>query len=993
MACVRTGYSFRAAVGHLDDIAARIKDIGWTHGPITDRCSTFGFNRWTKACAKHGLQPVYGVELAVTRELGAKKPILDYWTFIARDDISALHDLIWLATSNPGREPSLTYSQAQRAEGVFKIAGHRCDITAITGDDLVFLGLSPATPRGLFRKWAATSWPVLAVPNNFFPLEKDREFYRVTLGRFADNQSYHQHIVSDEEWYAALGWIDDTARASAISNRDYVLGKSKATLKKATLLHPDRPATLLEMCQKGAEQLGVDLSDPVYAARLERELGLIAEKQFEDYFYIIADMVMWAKQRMVVGPARGSSCGSLACYLLGITSIDPIPYGLIFERFIDTTRADLPDIDLDFSDERRQLVFDYVEGKYGSERVARLGTVGMFKPKSALNQAGIALKVPRWQIERVSDNIIQRSSGDSRAMQQLEDTLKDTAAGRTLLEQHPNILIAAGMEGHPNVASQHAAGIVVTQEPVRNYVAVDARTKSAMCDKKDAEDLNLLKIDALGLTQLSIFERTLQLIGQPDRTGFLESLPTDDRDAFDVLNKGHFAGIFQFMGGALKSLTKQVHINKFDDIVNITALARPGPMASGGANTWVKRRTGREPVSFPHPLFEPYLSETLGIVIYQEQVLQIGREIGDLTWAQVTALRKAMSKSLGKEFFNQFGDPWKAAAMAKGIPAEVLDKVWDDLCAYGAWSFNKSHAVAYGLVSYWCCWLKAHHPVEFAAATLDAEKDPARQIALLKELSDEGITYVPIDPDHSTDRWEPKGNTLIGPLTNVKGLGPASVLTILESRRTGNPLRPAIKKKLVAAKTEIDTLFPVRDRVKQLYPDLSAANILTEPTNIIDAQCGLHGDVVIIGVARKIAPKDENEAVNVAKRGGRVLSGPSAALNLFIRDDTDEIFCKIDRFKFEQMGKAVVERGRAGKAIYAIKGTIPPEFRMIKVKAIRYIGDMDDEVDARGAGKGKRPTRARTELGGDRQAARPHTRRGGKQALSTIQDAERDQGS
>jgi DNA polymerase III alpha subunit len=251
---------------------------------------------------------------------------------------------------------------------------------------------------------------------------------------------------------------------------------------------------------------------------------------------------------MVVGPARGSSCGSLVCYLLNITTIDPIPFGLIFERFIDINRTDLPDIDIDFSDERRQLVFDYAEEKYGRAHVARLGTVGLFKPRSALKQAGASLRIPTWRIEKVLDSLIERSSGDARAMFALEDTLKGTEAGRAMLSEFPEALIAGRMEGHPANSSQHAAGIVITQEPVAEYVAVDARSKATMCDKKDAEVLNLLKIDALGLTQLSIFERTLKLAGLPDVSGWLEQLPLDDQAAFDVLNKQHFAGIFQFTG-------------------------------------------------------------------------------------------------------------------------------------------------------------------------------------------------------------------------------------------------------------------------------------------------------------------------------------------------------------------------------------------------------------------------------------------------------------
>lgn len=946
LALIRTGYSFKTAIGHLSDVQSRLQEIGWTAAPIADRNSTFGFNRWKKLARKAGMKPVYGVELAVTPSLGEKRPPLDYWTFLAIKETADLNEAIFLATSNPGKEPSLTYSQALSLPGLIKISGERL-LTGMVplGAENFYVGLSPATSKGLASTTAGH--PCVASSANVFPREGDRELYRLALGRNAQNQSYAQHILSEEEWLKATAWTVSAERQKeALANRQAILDLCHADLNVATLLKPAHPLTLRQMCEEGARMLGVDLSDPIYSARLDRELALIEEKQFADYFYIISDMVKWAKKRMIVGPARGSSCGSLVCYLTEITAIDPIKFNLLFERFIDATRSDLPDIDLDFSDKRRQMVFDYAEEKYGKDRVARLGTVGLFKPKSALNAVGAALQIPRWRLAKVSDNILQRSSGDSRAMQALEDTLSDTEAGRDLKREHPEILLAAGLEGHPNNASQHAAGIVLTEEPVKRYVAIDARTKSAMCDKKDAEDFNLLKIDALGLTQLSIFERTLELIGVPAVSGWLEKLPLDDQKAFDVLNKGHFAGVFQFMGGALKSLTKQVEINSLEDMVAITALARPGPMASGGANVWAKRRIGKEPVTFPHALFEPFLKDTYGVVIYQEQVMTIGRHIGDLSWDDVTALRKAMSKSLGKEFFNQYGDKWKASAAKKGIPLPVLEKMWDDLCAYGSWSFNLSHAVAYGMVSYWCCWLKAHHPLEFAAATLDAESDPARQIALLKELAEEGIQYVAVDPDHSTDRWVPvkKGNerVLVGPLTNVKGLGPAAVNEIIAARKNGDALRPALLKRLKGAKTEIDTLFPVSDRIRTLHPDLSAVNIFTTPKKVVDVQCGVPGDVVILAVARKIAPRDENEAVNVAKRNGRVLTGPVASLNLFFADDTDEIFCKIDRFDFERLGRAVVERGRPGKALYAVKGSVPPDFRMIKVKAIRYLGDMDE---------------------------------------------------
>lgn len=957
----RTGYSFKYATGHLKDVMERMKALGMKSAPIADRMSTFAFNRWTKLAKKEGLRPVYGVELPVARKIVVddEEPVIDWWTFMAVDDLAPLHELIWQAGRHPGKFPHVSVAQAIDWPGLIKITGDFCMMDALASHNTpvgFYIGASPATPKATLREALERGYSLCARSSNVYPTEADKEFYRVLLGKGAFSQTYPQHILSDAEWNEVMSDKLPAKELSAtLANRDTIIDSCTASLQKAKLLVPEKLKTLRQMCEEGAQRLGCDLSNPIYSARLDRELKLIDEKKFEDYFYIIADMVMWAKERMIVGPARGSSCGSLACYLMGITAIDPIPYNLLFERFIDTTRSDLPDVDIDFSDEQRQKVFDYIEKKYGEERVARLGSVGTFMPKSALHQAGIALRIPRFQIERVLDNIIQRSSGDSRALQQIEDTLKDTEAGRTLMNDHPQILIAGRMEGHPNAPSQHAAGIVLTEGRVRDVVAVDARTKATMCDKKDAEDYNLLKIDALGLTQLSVFERAQELIGQPRKSGFLETVPLDDPLAFEVLNKGHFSGIFQFMGGALQSLAKQTTFTSLNDIVSITALARPGPMATGGAGGWVKRKRGQEPVTYAHPIVEPYLRETLGIVVYQEQVMQIAREVGELSWDDVTSLRKAMSKSLGEEFFNRYGDPWKKKAIEKGMPPDVAKKFWDDLCAFGSWGFNKSHAVAYGMVSYWCCWFKAHHPLEFAAATLDAESDPVKQIQLLREQAAEGVGYVPFDRDHSGLKWEiaetkDGKRQLVGPVTNIKGIGPATAEAIINHRKDKKlKLGAKALKLLDNPKTAIDSLYPVAARVKELHPDLRAINIVSEPTNIIDVKADKtmpHRSVLVIGVAQRIVPRDVNELVYVAKRGGRKISGDKTRyLNLFMRDDTDEMYCKVDRFMMEALGDQIIERGRPGKAIYAIKGTVPGDFRMISITNVRYLGDLDDDAE------------------------------------------------
>lgn len=941
---IRTGYSFKLAIGHLEEVLDRIQQIDYPAAPISDRCSTFGFVKWDKLCKKRGIKPVFGVELGVVSQLGEKKPAINYWTFFAKNSLLDLHELIFLATSNPGREPCLTINQAMEAKGVVKLAGSLIRSEELPSKSMpdFYVMLSPSIPKSVYDECAKRRTKFVLCPDNVYTNEGDEDLYQVGLGNRAFTQTYPQHIADDKEIEESLSWfVSKDIISSAIRNRTAAFKSCSAKLTPGTMVKPDRPNTLRAMCLAGAKKLGCDLKRKEYKARLDRELKLIAEKDFEDYFYAIADLVSFAKRHMVVGPARGSSCGSLVCYLLGITTIDPIPFGLIFERFIDINRTDLPDIDIDFSDERRHLVFEYVEKKYGSDKVARLGTVGMFKPRSALKTVGQNLDIKPWILEPTLDSIIERSSGDSRALQQLEDTLRDTEAGRELLDKFPTLAIAGRLEGHPANASQHAAGIVVTEHPVREYVAMDMRTKSLMCDKKDAEELNLLKIDALGLTQLSIFERTMELIGEKPISGWLERIETNDKAAFEVLNKAHWSGVFQFNGMALQSLTKQIKVTELEDIISITALARPGPMATGGAGAWTRRKMGKEAITYPHPLFEPYLRGTLGIVMYQEQVMQIGREIGDLSWEDVTALRKAMSKSLGKEYFDKYGDPWKKAARKKGIPVAVLDKVWDDLCAYGAWAFNRSHSVAYGMVSYWCCWLKAHHPVEFAAATLDAEKDPMRQIQTLRELEAEGVKYISVDPDRSIDKWSvfSKGRkkVLLGPLNQIKGIGAATMNEIIDSRKTGKKLRPSLAKKLASASTEIDSLYPVKDAIAKF--DLAEHNIVSKPLDIKDVQCGVNGEVMIIAVASKIAPKDENEQVNVAKRGHK-LTGPTQSLNLFFKDDTDELFCKIGRYDYDRIGRDVVNRGKSGRAIYAVKGTVPKDFRMIKIKNIRYLGDL-----------------------------------------------------
>lgn len=947
---IRTGYSFRTAVGHLPDVLARVQECRWGIAPISDRMSTFGFARWTKYAKEADLKPVYGVEIPCVYKLGDKKPITDHWTFFAKESLRPLHDLIYLATENNGRFATLEYAQAMAQEGVVVIAGERLQVDSLPPVHADFyVAMSPSTPKGLYRKAKAEGLRFLATGDNYYPRSEDKEFYRVTLGnRDAQSHTYPTYIVDDDELLAYLRDeldIDIGDIAEAFVNRDKAMESCNVEMQKAKLLVPDKPKSLEEMCKDGASIRGIDLDDPIYGERLEKELKVIHEKDFVDYFHILADMVSFAKTKMVVGPARGSSGGSLVCYLLGITAIDPIKYDLIFERFIDINRHDLPDIDVDFSDAKRHFVFEYAEQKYGKERVARLGTVGMFKGRSALNAAGTSLRIPQWKITKVAEQLVERSPGDTRALKTIEDTFSEVPVGQSLIKEHPEFAIAAKIEGHPQNASQHAAGLLLTDRPIMEFVAVDHRSKAAWCDKKDSEVLNLLKIDALGLTQLSIFERCLELIGKDN--SYLYNIPLDDPKAFEPVNDRKYSGIFQLTGNAVRGLSDRIHFDSLSDLIDISAVARPGALDSGGAEEWVRRRMGLEAVPTHHHILDSITRDTYGVLIYQETVMRICRELAGLSWPDTSAIRKTIGDRKGQEALNKYGEMFVQGAMDNGQMSQFdAQHLWDQIVTFGRYGFNKSHAVAYGIISYWCCYLKAYHPVEFAAATLDAETSVDKQLAILRELDAEGIGYVPIDPECSAEKWtiaERDGKkVLVGPLTNVKGIGPAAMNEIINSRATNAPVKASIRKKLEAAKTEIDNLYPIEARIRELHPDVEGE---------FQFSCGIRrvGDIQpnsqfgpFIALAKivTINPKNENSAEAVAKRGRKVV-GPELAINMFVCDDSGEIFAKIDRKDYDRLAPEFLEKAKSGKSLYAIKGDCPRGFRMISIWNLKYLGEME----------------------------------------------------
>lgn len=924
----RTEYSFRTAYGTPERIIAA-GGIG-----ICDRSGTWGHVAFNKAAKKAGVKPVFGVELAVVpnTDLREKQPI-NWMSFLAKNNkgLQKIYELTTLATEKSYYVPRLDYSDLfDITDDVYILSGVLPILGSLPLRDNLLVELSPLSSPRLVAFAQEKFLRTIAVSDNFYPNAEDRRVYEIVAGSNKEGRTTPMHLLDEYQWLDAVQW----GNKEAIKTATDVYENCNATLPNARMVKYTVTSTLEQLCIEGAKRLGIDLGNRLYSERLSRELKLIAEKEFEDYFYVIADLVRYAKENMLVGPARGSSCGSLACYLLGITDIDPLPYDLLFERFVDINRRDLPDIDIDFQDDRREMVFEYLRQKYGADCVARLGTISRYKAKSTIGTVAKELSIPAYELTDLKGAIIERSGGDSRAQFCILDTFDSLDIGRRTLEKYPELAIAADIEGHASHSGQHAAGILVTGEPLTHYCSVDKKTGAVMIDKKDAEALNLLKIDALGLRTLSVLQDCLDSVGW-SRDKLLKH-PLDDRKVLEILVDSRFSGIFQFEGFALQSVCRQMPIERFSDLYHITALARPGPLTSGATTEFVKRRSGAKEVTYLHPMMEESTKETYGIVIYQEQVMQISRNIGKLSWEDVSELRKAMSKSLGNEFFDGFKSKFLIGASENGLNEKDAISIWENINTMGSMGFNLSHAVAYGLVSYWCCVMKAYFPLEFAAATLRNSKDDEQVVQIIRELSKEGYEYKTFDKELSQKNWAAIDGKVIGGLLNLKGVGDKLADDILNRRATGVSLTKRQESLMENPVTPFDNIFEGNSKFGEYYTDWTKFNVKDQPNEIANIHEHEDGKYTFLGKIVTKNLRDLNENIFIQKRGGRRIEEHTQMLNLDVADDTGKIRIAIDRFKFAKLGKPLVEDGKIGEW-YIWKGKVRKGFLQVQIEAWRKL--------------------------------------------------------
>lgn len=878
---VRTEYSFGQTYAPIPRVIERLKAIGCTAAGIVDS-DTWGHAKWQAACDDAGITPLFGVECVVTNDEAPMR----MW-FLARN-LTELYG--WVSKSyhqrlqtRVGAIPRLYRHDVEKmSEAIIKFAGEITDGEWLASLDAV-MDISPASQILNMKKRAIAQQYQLRLvetSDNAFAYPEDRStFELMSRSSLKPSAQYLlEHLGHQAHAKAVASLCNDTR------------------MPTATMLKTE--GDLLALCKKGAKFRGVKLTGK-YLARLKHEMNLIQMKEFESYFLIVADMVQYAKQHMLVGPSRGSAAGSLVCYLTRITEIDPIHHNLMFERFIDETRKDLPDIDLDFPDDKRHLVFEYMAKKYGEENVAHIGTVSRFKPKSALIQVCKALHIPPDATGAVKAALIERSSADARASKCLEDTFANTKPGKDFMRDYPEAKVAAILEGHASHTGVHAAGLLVCNAPIANFAVVDDEG-IAHLEKDAAEKLGLLKIDILGLRTLSILEDAGKNIDW-------YNLPLDDQKTIDLFNTGRLCGIFQFEGGSMRTTTARMKIKSIIDIDAITALSRPGPYSGGVTKKYLDRSNGLSYTAI-HPLVEKHMSETFGLPIYQEQTLVIVKEIGGFGGKESAMIRKAISKSMGVEFFNSYWERFKAGAATHGVDEVEAKSVWQLIMTMGSWQMNKSHTRSYAVISYWCAYLKAHYPLDFAAANLRNAKDEDNAVLLLREMTREGIEYVPFDLDKSEINWSVKDGKLYGGFLALKGIGEAKAQKLIAARDNGT-LTPAQRETIAKSFNIFADLFPLQTKYRTLYADPDANGIQGPISYISELQEPLpHGaERVFIGELVIKNPRNANEEANIKKRDGVIATGQLEYFDFRLRDDTGQLGCRIGIRDYLQIGVELAE--------------------------------------------------------------------------------------
>jgi DNA polymerase-3 subunit alpha len=563
----------------------------------------------------------------------------------------------------------------------------------------------------------------------------------------------------------------------------FSVGEGGSAVDEATELRKQAEAGLAR--RLASAELAPGHSEQDYRERLDFELGVIARMKYPGYFLIVADFIQWAKaQGIPVGPGRGSGAGSLVAYSLTITDLDPIRFGLLFERFLNPERVSMPDFDIDFCQDQRDKVIEYVQQRYGRDRVAQIITFGTLQARGVLRDVGRVLQMPYGQVDKLCKLVPQNPAAPVTLARAIEDEPKLQAEAENDPVVKRAFAIARKLEGLTRHASTHAAGIVIGDRALSELVPLYRDPKSDMpvtqFTMKWVEQAGLVKFDFLGLKTLTVLDRAVKLVRRRAIDIDLLKIPLDDAQTFEMLARGDTVGVFQVESQGMRRALIDMRPDRFEDIIALVALYRPGPMAN--IPTYCARKLGLEPVEYLHPKLEPILEATYGIITYQEQVQQIARDLAGYSLAEADILRRAMGKKIKKEMDAQRGR-FLAGATERGVDQAIADTIFDACAKFAEYGFNKSHSAPYALLTYQTAYMKANFPVEFLAASMTLDMGNTDKLAEFRAEAERlGIKVDPPSINRSHVAFEVEGSTIIYALAALKGVGKQAVEAIIAAR-------------------------------------------------------------------------------------------------------------------------------------------------------------------------------------------------------------------
>jgi DNA polymerase-3 subunit alpha len=842
---VHSEYSLLDGAARMEELVSQAANLGMTSLALTDHGVMYGVIAFYKACKQRGIKPIIGCEVYFTagsiRDKGTRQEQPIYHLILLAKNFQGYQNLMKLTSiahlQGFHYKPRIDLEHlAQYSEGLICLSSclgsevsqhllhNRYDEARqaaeryrnIFGDDF-FLEIQDhgmieqkKVMVSMIELSKETGIPLIATNDVHYVTEPDHVMQDILIcigtGKTVEDTdrlkmgTSQMFLKSEAEMQRLFVHVPEalanTAVVAARCDLELTFGKSILPSFRPIPEHQTAGEYLQELCRQGLEQRygskpeWQDASHPLRKQaedRLSYELGVIANMGFSDYFLIVWDFIRFAHEKQIMtGPGRGSSAGSLVAYVLRITNVDPLRYKLLFERFLNPERISMPDIDIDFSDERRDEVIDYVVDKYGHEHVAQIITFGTMAAKAAVRDVGRVLNVPYGDVDRAAKAIPNQLGMTLKEALEVSSDLKGMVARQPktaeLLE------MAMRVEGMPRHASTHAAGVVISREPLTQYVPLQegtAQTALTQYTMEHLEAIGLLKMDFLGLRTLSIIERTVEWLGQMEDVQINFDLLNMDSDdsTYEMLSRGETTGVFQLESTGCRKVLKDLKPSEFEDIISVLALYRPGPMEF--IPKYIAGKHGQVEVIYPHPTLEPILRDTYGIIVYQEQIMQIASSMAGFSLGEADLLRRAVSKKK-REVLDEERAHFVSGSLGQGFNADEANHVYDMIVRFADYGFPRAHATAYGVLAFQTAYLKAHYPIYFMASMLTAVMGNHRKVAeYVDECRRVKLAVLPPDVNGSGTVFTPdsKAGAIRFGLAAIKNVGTQAIDAILSERK------------------------------------------------------------------------------------------------------------------------------------------------------------------------------------------------------------------